>query len=140
MTRKEGDNRRRSNGVGRGENQILGGSDPTLSGLAAAQRRPAPGVATAQLVQHSSSLRRQQSYKQTTQQDWIKRIRGDKDMALIPKIEPKQENKVVSARLDEEAHTLLQLCSLPRRRDARVHHWRIPETPLPSRQGVHSVA
>ncbi len=29
-------------------------------------------------------------------------------MALIPKVEPKQEKKVVSARLDEEAHTLLQ--------------------------------
>jgi len=29
-------------------------------------------------------------------------------MALIPKIEPKQEKKVVSARLDEEAHTMLQ--------------------------------
>ena len=29
-------------------------------------------------------------------------------MALIPKIERKQEKKVVSARLDEEAHTMLQ--------------------------------
>jgi hypothetical protein len=29
-------------------------------------------------------------------------------MALIPKVEPKQEKKVVSARLDEEMHTLLQ--------------------------------
>ena len=29
-------------------------------------------------------------------------------MALIPKVEPKLEKKVVSARLDEEAHTLLQ--------------------------------
>jgi hypothetical protein len=29
-------------------------------------------------------------------------------MALIPKVEPKQEKKVISARLDEEAHTLLQ--------------------------------
>jgi len=29
-------------------------------------------------------------------------------MALIPKVEPKSEKKVVSARLDEEAHTLLQ--------------------------------
>jgi hypothetical protein len=29
-------------------------------------------------------------------------------MALIPKIEPKQEKKVVSARLDEEAHNMLQ--------------------------------
>ena len=29
-------------------------------------------------------------------------------MALIPKVEPKQEKKVVSARLDEVAHTMLQ--------------------------------
>jgi hypothetical protein len=29
-------------------------------------------------------------------------------MALIPKVEPKQDKKVVSARLDEEAHTMLQ--------------------------------
>jgi hypothetical protein len=29
-------------------------------------------------------------------------------MALIPRVEPKQEKKVVSARLDEEAHTMLQ--------------------------------
>jgi len=29
-------------------------------------------------------------------------------MALIPKVEPKHEKKVVSARLDEEAHSMLQ--------------------------------
>ena len=29
-------------------------------------------------------------------------------MALIPKVEPKQEKKVVSARLDEETHVTLQ--------------------------------
>lgn len=29
-------------------------------------------------------------------------------MALIPKLEPKQEKKVVSARLDEETHLTLQ--------------------------------
>jgi hypothetical protein len=29
-------------------------------------------------------------------------------MALIPKVEPKQEKKVVSARLDEETHQTLQ--------------------------------
>ena len=29
-------------------------------------------------------------------------------MALIPKVEPKHEKKVVSARLDEGAHTMLQ--------------------------------
>src|SRR5882724_1192422 len=36
--RKERDDRRRSIGVERGENRILGGSDPILSGLEAAQR------------------------------------------------------------------------------------------------------
>src|ERR1700675_2036325 len=38
VSKKEGDNWRRSLGADMGENQILGGSDPTLSGLAAAQR------------------------------------------------------------------------------------------------------
>src|SRR5260370_2618083 len=38
VARTEGDDRRRSIGAERGENRILGGSDPTLSGLAAAQR------------------------------------------------------------------------------------------------------
>jgi hypothetical protein len=38
VARTEGDDRRRSIGVERGEDRILGGSDPTLSGLAAAQR------------------------------------------------------------------------------------------------------
>lgn len=38
VARKEGHDRRRRLGVERGENRILGGSDPTLSGLAAAQR------------------------------------------------------------------------------------------------------
>jgi len=52
---REGDDRRRSIGAERGENRILGGSDPTLSGLRAAQRLRRRGVATAQVVQHSSS-------------------------------------------------------------------------------------
>src|SRR5713226_1760573 len=38
VARTEGDDRRRSIGVERGENRILGGSDPTLSGMGAAQR------------------------------------------------------------------------------------------------------
>jgi hypothetical protein len=61
-------------------------------------------------------------------------------MALIPKVEPKQEKKVVSARLDEEAYTMLQRYaaflggatheyiigeSLKRlfRRDKEFNHW-----------------
>ena len=38
VARTEGDDRRRSIGAERGEDQLLGCSDPTLSGLAAAQR------------------------------------------------------------------------------------------------------
>src|SRR5712691_11080184 len=38
VARTEGDDRRRSIGAERGENRILGGSDPTLSGFSAAQR------------------------------------------------------------------------------------------------------
>src|SRR5713226_6277139 len=38
VARKERDDRRRSIGVERGENRILGGSDPTLSGFSTAQR------------------------------------------------------------------------------------------------------
>src|SRR5882672_1847733 len=38
VARKEGDDRRRSIGTERGEDRILGGSDPTLSGFSAAQR------------------------------------------------------------------------------------------------------
>ncbi len=79
-------------------------------------------------------------------------------MALIPKVEPKQEKKVVSARLDEEAHTMLQRYaaflggatheyiigeSLKRlfRRDKEFNQWlekndsgstAIPETPQPA--------
>jgi len=67
VARKGGDNRRRSVGAERGEKQILGGSDPTLSGLAAAQRLSAPGVATAQVVQKISSLRRLQNCTRNTQ-------------------------------------------------------------------------
>src|SRR5258708_39728572 len=39
VARTEGDDQRRSIGVERGENRILGGSDPTLSGLTDPQRR-----------------------------------------------------------------------------------------------------
>jgi hypothetical protein len=43
VARTEGDDRRRSIGAERGENRILGGSDPTLSGFPAAQRLGAGG-------------------------------------------------------------------------------------------------
>ena len=43
VTRKEQHDRRRSVGVERRGNKILGGSDPTLSGLGAAQRHGRQG-------------------------------------------------------------------------------------------------
>ena len=61
------DNRRRSVGMDGGGNRFLGGSDPILSGMGAAQRPGAPGVATAQLVQQSSSLRRRQSCRRSSE-------------------------------------------------------------------------
>jgi hypothetical protein len=51
-TEQEQHNRRRSIRRGPRRKLFLGGSDPTLSGLAAAQRLPSPGVATAQVNQH----------------------------------------------------------------------------------------
>src|SRR5260370_28300402 len=44
MARTEGDDRRRNIGVERGENRILGGSDPTLSGLGAPHPLRRPGA------------------------------------------------------------------------------------------------
>src|SRR5258708_34055367 len=41
---REGDDRRRSIGAERGENRILGGSHPTLSGFATAPPPPPPGA------------------------------------------------------------------------------------------------
>src|SRR5882724_2501746 len=68
VARKERDDRRRSIGVERGENRILGGSDPTLSGFSAAQRLRRRGVATAQVVQQNTSLRRRQSRRRSSQE------------------------------------------------------------------------
>lgn len=59
--------RRREIGGG-GEKQILGGSDPILTGLAAAQRLSAPGVATAQAIQQTSSLCRRQICRRSSQE------------------------------------------------------------------------
>jgi hypothetical protein len=62
-------------------------------------------------------------------------------MALIPKVEPKQEKKVVSARLDEEMHTLLQrYAAFLGGGHARVHHRRIAEALVPPRQGIQPMA
>lgn len=62
------DTERRSEIGGGKENQILGGSDPILTGLAAAQRLSAPGVATAQVIQQTSSLRRRQICRRSSQE------------------------------------------------------------------------
>src|SRR5216684_4073903 len=67
VARTEGDDRRRSIGVERGENRILGGSDPTLSGFGSRPTPSAPGVATAQVVQQTSSLRRRPSCRRSSQ-------------------------------------------------------------------------
>lgn len=79
-------------------------------------------------------------------------------MALIPKVEPKQEKKVVSARLDEEAHAMLQRYaaflggatheyiigeSLKRlfRRDKEFNQWLAKnEATAPARQDVSAMA
>jgi hypothetical protein len=79
-------------------------------------------------------------------------------MALIPKVEPKQEKKVVSARLDEETHLTLQRYaaflgdatheyiigeSLKRlfRRDKEFQEWLAKNEPAaPANQNTHSPA
>ncbi len=77
VPRKEEDDRRRSTRAERGENRILGGSDPILSGLSAAQRhgrqgslppklpsRPARSVAgkvVGEAVRNSESHQQQES-------------------------------------------------------------------------------
>ncbi len=61
LQEKNRDNRRRSVGMDGGENRILGGSDPTLSGTEAAQRLRRRGSLPPKLSKQSSSLRRQQS-------------------------------------------------------------------------------
>ncbi len=66
VARTEGDDRRRSIGVERGENRILGGSDPTLSGLAAAQRLRRRGSLPPKL---SSRSRRRQNCPRVSQQN-----------------------------------------------------------------------
>src|SRR6266851_2765240 len=58
---KERDERRRSIGAERGENQILGGSDPALDGFSAAQCLRHRGSLPPKFVEQSSSLRRRQS-------------------------------------------------------------------------------
>src|SRR5712691_3114497 len=66
--RKERDERRRSIGAERGEDRILGGSDPTLSGLAAAQRLRRRGSLPPKLSSRPSSLRRRQSCRRNSQE------------------------------------------------------------------------
>ncbi len=79
-------------------------------------------------------------------------------MALIPKVEPKLEKKVVSARLDEEAHTMLQRYaaflggatheyiigeSLKRlfRRDKEFNEWLAENAPaVPAKQDTSAAA
>jgi hypothetical protein len=85
----------------------LGGSDPTFGGF-----------------QPPNAFRRQGSLPPNLCNIFVGSVAGEpakkaltefeykpeeiKTMALIPKVEPKQEKKVVSARLDEETHLTLQ--------------------------------
>jgi len=104
---EEQDDRRRSMGRGTGTKPFLGGSDPTLSGLAAAQRLRRRGSLPPKLF--SKVLAPSPAELQSDQPAEMKvRRKRRMKMALIPKVEPKLEKKVVSARLDEEAHTMLQ--------------------------------
>src|SRR5258707_15153133 len=66
VARTEGDDRRRSIGVERGENRILGGSDPTLRGFPAAQRLRLRGSLPPKLFEQISSLRRRQNGTRNT--------------------------------------------------------------------------
>src|SRR6266481_1017907 len=66
VERTEGDDRRRSIGVERGENRILGGSDPTLSGFSAAQCLRHRGSLPPPAVEEISSLRRRQSCRRSS--------------------------------------------------------------------------
>jgi len=66
VARTEGDDRRRSIGVERGENRILGGSDPTLDGFSAAQCLRHRGSLPPQVVEEISSLRRRQSCRRSS--------------------------------------------------------------------------
>ncbi len=112
MTRKEGDNRRRGNGVGRGENQILGGSDPALCGLPAAQR-----------------LRRRGSLPPK----WSSRI----PRSVAGRVAGRKPNNLESLTAEEmkifgsprrgSAHDASAVCGFPQGRDARVHYRRIVE-------------
>src|SRR5260370_33158585 len=54
---KERDERRRSIGTERGEDQIFGGSGPPLSGLASTRRPPLPGGLPAQVSARSARSR-----------------------------------------------------------------------------------
>jgi hypothetical protein len=69
LQEKKEDSQRRSEEMGGAENKILGGSDPTLCGLSAAQPAQPSGVATAQVVQQVFSLRRRQSCNRVNKQN-----------------------------------------------------------------------
>lgn len=85
----------------------LGGSDPVLRGCEPpnAFRRQGRYRPSCRIELFAPSPAELWRNKPTAFGDGIK---GDRNVALIPKVEPKQEKKVVSARLDEETHLTLQ--------------------------------
>jgi len=85
----------------------LGGSDPTFGGFqppnALRRRGSLPPKLSNRFV---GSVASDPARKAPTEFEFERE--EIKAMALIPKVEPKQEKKVVSARLDEETHLTLQ--------------------------------
>jgi len=69
QTEKKEDSRLWSEGIKGEEDGFLGGSDPSLSGLAAAQRHRRRGSLPPKFIQQNCSLRRSQSCSRTAQQD-----------------------------------------------------------------------
>jgi hypothetical protein len=64
-------------GEERGESRFLGGSDPPFERLGSRPTPSVPGVATAQVVQQTSSLRRRQSCKRSSQEFRITSATGE---------------------------------------------------------------
>jgi hypothetical protein len=85
----------------------LGGSDPTFGGFqppnAFRRRGSLPPNLFIRFAGSVAGTRKKKTIK-----EFEYKREEIKTMALIAKVEPKQEKKVVSARLDEETHLTLQ--------------------------------
>jgi hypothetical protein len=109
-----------------GSNRFLGGSDPTLSGFSAAQRLWRRGSLPPKLSSRSSrsgdgrvvgeTVRKSESLQPEENNTWHSQSRT----------QARKENDLSTSRRGS-AHHASALCGLPRRRETRVHHWRIVE-------------